>query len=479
MPRAKKSSGKLSDIVDEKGLPFSSSDDRNNYLVEFYGNLYKKHVKLNDFSGCIESFLGPEICCNPVVRDSIIPLYLKNELEAELTLEELDSASKEANKKSAPGPDGLSMNFIQKYWIIFRVPLLKYAHCCFKKGLLTSTFRMAHVRLIPKKDDSSNVKKWRPISLLSNLYKVISRALNNRLKKTVDFVTSRAQKGFTSSRHLQEVLMNVVECIGHCNATGTEACIVSVDMAKAFDTLDHDFLHECYNFFGFGKKFINMMETVGNNRMSCIILENNELSKPFKLNTGRPQGEVLSPGQYNIGNQILLFRLELDSGMASVFQHMVGPARPYPLGFHTEYCNTKFKNELNRETDKTEGFVDDTSVIIKRTNEGIKCLKTILTEFSKVSGLNANLQKTQIMAIGDLTNLEVLNNAGMTVVDEITLLGMKSDNKIEKLHDNFEVVLKKVLGIVYFWERFNLSLPGRILIAKTFLLSQINHIGAF
>jgi hypothetical protein len=71
------------------------------------------------------------------------------------------------------------------------------------------------VRLVPKKGNKTDIKNWRPISLLSNLYKILSRALNNRLKKFVSRLTSRAQKGFTDARYIQEVLINVVECIGY------------------------------------------------------------------------------------------------------------------------------------------------------------------------------------------------------------------------------------------------------------------------
>ena len=72
---------------------------------------------------------------------------------------------------------------------------------------------------------------------MSNLYKVLSRALNNRLKTTTDRITSRAQKGFTSSRCLQEVLINVIGFIGRCNAEKNDVVIISIDYAKALHLL--------------------------------------------------------------------------------------------------------------------------------------------------------------------------------------------------------------------------------------------------
>ncbi|MFO0002677.1 MAG: reverse transcriptase domain-containing protein, partial [bacterium] len=89
---------------------------------------------------------------------------------------------------------------------------------CHEKGKLTQNFSCASIKLIPKKGDATKIKNWRPISLLSCLYKVISRALNNRLKKATGYIYSRAQKGFTSDRHIQEVLLNVTEMISHCKS---------------------------------------------------------------------------------------------------------------------------------------------------------------------------------------------------------------------------------------------------------------------
>jgi Reverse transcriptase (RNA-dependent DNA polymerase) len=96
------------------------------------------------------------------------------------------------------------------------------------------------------------MKNWRPISLLSCFYKVVSRAINNRLKKFNDKFTSRAQKGFTSSRQIHEVLINICETRSFCRANNISAALVSVDQAKAFDIILHGFVRESFKFFGVG-----------------------------------------------------------------------------------------------------------------------------------------------------------------------------------------------------------------------------------
>jgi hypothetical protein len=224
----------LSDIRDDDGSVFRSEKLRNNYIADYYANIYlTPKCDYNRGPDLVSEFLGPEIIGHPAVQNSKLTEDERTNLDLPLSLAELDAAVSQANLRSAPGLDGLNMNFIIKFWGIFRVPLLKYSNTCFAKGTLTATFRSAGVRLIPKKGDKTKIKNWRPISLLSNLFKVLSRALNNRLKLVVDRVTSRAQKGFTNSRYLQEVLINVIDCIGYVKKNNLGGAVVSIDMSKA------------------------------------------------------------------------------------------------------------------------------------------------------------------------------------------------------------------------------------------------------
>ena len=183
------------------------------------------------------------------------------------------------------GIDRLSTRFIAKFWKFFRVPLFNYANCCFRKGTLTDTFKSATIRLIPKKGEISNIKNWRPISLLSNLYKVLSRAINNRLQTTTDWETSKAQKGFTKSRYLQEVLINVWETINHCKLNNINRAIMAIDMAKAFDTLSNGFLEEVLSFFGFGPTIRSWPKLLGNKRTGCILIDNGTTSRELSSGT--------------------------------------------------------------------------------------------------------------------------------------------------------------------------------------------------
>ena len=103
---------------------------------------------------------------------------------------------------------------------------------------------------------------------------------------------------------------------------------------------------------------------------------------------------------------------------------------------------------------------------------------SLLDQFSNISGLSCNLDKSALMYIGSDQPLpEYALQYGFTVVDHITILGMKIKKNLENLSECHIVTEQKITKIINFWERFNLSLPGRINIAKTLLLSQISYLG--
>jgi hypothetical protein len=274
----------LEKICKENGEPFTCKKDREKHIVEFYKKLYSLPENMPaDFSNCIENFLGPQICGNPVVQNSKLSDEERNDLDRPLGISELDESVKKLNLRSAPGIDGVSNRFIFKYWNLLRGPLHRYAVACIDKGSLTDTFRTAVIRLIPKKGNKKLLKNWRPISLLSCYYKIISKALNARLGKVIGKVTTMAQKAYSPDRYMHEAIINTIETIKHCQEGRIEGALLSVDLHKAFDSVLHEFMREVYKFFGFGDYFIRMSEALGNGRAAKIILDDGSYSEKIEL----------------------------------------------------------------------------------------------------------------------------------------------------------------------------------------------------
>ena len=456
----------LKTLKKEDGGTFECEDDIKEHVLNFYSNLYRPDP---DTAGEIEDFLGPEIAAHPLVNSSKLSEVEKLNLDRPLTLLELDLALKTSNFKSAPGKDGYSYRIISKFWHLFDKPLLLASAEGLENGALPKSFLEADIKIIPKKGDTTQIKNWRPISLLSNFYKILSRAINNRLKSVSGRILSRAQKGFNQKRFIHEVLINVFEAIDYCKREKISGALVSIDQSKAFDSVDHRYMEKIYRFFGFGPVITRWLRAIGTGRTARISLGNGRYTDYFPLLRGHAQGDSPSPLLYNFAAQILLFKIELSDGIRRVVPNPMLPGLVKPSDHHL--C------ESNKETGKCDCFADDNSTITMFDFRDLNCLKNILLDFKKISGLSTNIEKSAILRIGNTqgdTPPEI-TSLGFKISTEIELLGFTVSNDDICTHRNFERVLEKVKSITRFWDRFNLTLSGKLNVYKSLLLSQLTY----
>ena len=93
-------------------------------------------------------------------------------LERRFKKDEVLSVVRDMEGDKALGPNGFSMAFFHLSWRVVERDVLAvfeefYQHCKFEKSL-NATF----IALIPKKNDASNIRDFRPISLVGSLYKI-------------------------------------------------------------------------------------------------------------------------------------------------------------------------------------------------------------------------------------------------------------------------------------------------------------------
>ena len=155
-------------------------------MKNFYRSIFKKLEVLED-SKAMENFLTSQGDTEPLLDLNRRKLgdAQRDSLEGQITLEELTSALFEDMKgSSAPGIDGFKLNFSSEFWSpsgsIVRNPVYDSK----SKGELTSTMRFAIFKLLRKGEkDPTLAANYRPISLLSVIYKLLSCVIKNRLKK--------------------------------------------------------------------------------------------------------------------------------------------------------------------------------------------------------------------------------------------------------------------------------------------------------
>ena len=147
------------------GVVFEEESEVTNQVVQFYKNLYKETEGWRLF---VEGLEFDRI-------GGMEKVWLERKFEREEILQVISDL--EGDK--APGPDGFTMAFYHHCWRVVEKDVLAvfeefFQHCKFEKSL-NATF----IALIPKKNGASNIKDFRPISLVGSVYKILSKVLAN------------------------------------------------------------------------------------------------------------------------------------------------------------------------------------------------------------------------------------------------------------------------------------------------------------
>ena len=101
-----------------------------------------------------------------------------------------------------------------------------------------------------------------------------------------------------------------------------EGFLVTMDVEKAFDSLDHKFLISVLKKFGFGQNFISWIEIILKHQKSCVI-NGGTITKYFKLNRGARQGDPISAYLFILALEILFFLIKENARIKwlNIFDH--------------------------------------------------------------------------------------------------------------------------------------------------------------
>ena len=146
--------------------------------------------------------------------------------------------------------------------------------------------------LIPKKVGAEDLRDFRPISLVGNLYKWLAKVSANRLKKVVGKVVSKAQRAFMEGRQILDVVLIENEAIDSILKNNENDVMCKLDIEKTYDNVDRSFLFTIMQKMGFGEKWIRWIKwCISTASFSMLI---NGTSKGFfQSSRGLRQGDPL------------------------------------------------------------------------------------------------------------------------------------------------------------------------------------------
>ena len=116
------------------------------------------------------------------------------------------------------------------------------------------------------------LKNWRPITLLTTDYKILTRALANRLKSVLHLIIHPNQTACIPNRTINDNASLICDAIHNANESNTPLALISIDQLKAFDRVSHSFLFQTLDCFGFDPVFTQWIKNLYNSVTSSVIV---------------------------------------------------------------------------------------------------------------------------------------------------------------------------------------------------------------
>jgi hypothetical protein len=278
--------------------------------------------------------------------------------------------------------------------------------------------------LVPKVSKPEHLTNFKPISLCNVIYKVASKVLANRLKSFLSEIVSEEQSAFVPTKLITDNVLNAYECLHTTKRqqSKTPFFALKIDMMKAYDRVEWDYLRRVLQKLGFHQSWISsVMRCVSSVRYAIRI--NGESTRSLR------QGDPISPYLFLLcaeGLSCLLKKKEREGSLKGLRNGRTGPLLISYLQMIVSFF--------------TRGDV-----------KSVSTLKSVLQQYSEGSGQRINLQKSSIF-FGNRCP-EAIKERVMHIYNETlqsTYLGMPIS--IEKLTiSTFGFLLEKMWKRAHGW----------------------------
>jgi hypothetical protein len=369
-----------------------------------------------------------------------------------VTLDEIKDILLHFKAERSPGPDGWTSEFFCFFFELVGEELLQMVEDTRIKGKIAGSINSTFLVLIPKESSPVSFADFRPISLCNLIYKIISKVISNRIKPFLGRCLSAEQLGFLKGRRIHDAIGAAHECLHSIKQKNLKALVMKLDLKKAFDCIDWDFLRLILHAVGFGDNFSSWI-------LACVttanfaVLINGDPSTFFKSERGLRQGCPLSPYLFILimeGLSILLSQ--------SVSEQKISGIKVSNL--------VKIVHLM---------FVDDVLLLSIADPEEWRIILEVLQKFCSVSGLSINASKSSVHYWGlSETELQLLQatiplsfknlNEGFTYLGFHLKMGASSPADWHWLVTKFERKIN-------FWCNKWLSLGGRLVLVQAVLQS--------
>ncbi|XP_023946281.2 LINE-1 reverse transcriptase homolog [Bicyclus anynana] len=311
---------------------------------------------------------------------------------------------KKLKREKSPGPDGLKNDALIEGAKLLTVPLTRIFNLVLRTGIIPEQWQQSDIILLYKKGDPLDIANYRPISLLSSVYKLFTSIIHSKISSIIDGAQPIEQAGFRPGFSTMDHIHTLDQVLEKYSEFNKDLYIGFIDYTKAFDSLYHSSIWQALHNCNLDPMIIRTVKNIYQNSVSRVKLE--VRGEEFKIARGVRQGDPLSP-------KLFLAVLQ------DIFSKLNWISEGIPI-------NNDRLTHLR--------FADDIAIFAE-TPKKLQNMISQLNKESKHVGLHMNLSKTKVMTNGKKGKI-MLDGVELVYVEQYTYLGKqvsfsKSNNEDE------------------------------------------------
>ena len=333
--------------------------------------------------------------------------------DIEFSEEDIVTAIKKIKPNAAAGPDGIPTILLKECSEQLSKPLHIIYRNSLDSGEVPNLLKDAIVIPIHKGGLKSDVKNYRPVSLISQILKILEKVLCVKIVTHLEDnnILNKNQHGFRKFRSCLSQLIEHYDNIIEAVSAGNNVDVIYLDYSKAFDVVDHHILLRKLKDSGITGKIGTWISNFISDRKQTVTV-NQKQSRSETVTSGVPQGSVLGP---------ILFLIMISDIDTDIIKSTVS------------------------------SFADDTKVshIVQLLQDCLDLQTSLDTiyEWSDTNNLKFNSLKFQALRYGhnnNTTDFSYKTPAGKNIPNEDTVkdLGIHMSRNM-KFHDHIETIASK------------------------------------
>ena len=442
------------------GKSTNDPDEIANHIFEYYSTNLKKDPNVQSSRHYFE---------NPIFKD-MHNIYLNNPmLNGDITDKETIAGTEKLNSNSVPGIDGVSAAMIKNIAKQNTKIITNYLNHLIHTGSDKAFKTMYKILRKQGKNYYENIKNYRPIALMCMCTRLLDKVILNRIYRVVHskpletFDHNIAYKKGYDPRDIIALILDSLDLIK--KTKNDNACIISIDFSKAFDSISHRFIIDYLDFLGFPKQILLFLEKRFS-QTTGQLKDYESSTTQFLIEKGILQGSALSGFLFILCLNPLLHSIEKDTNIT-------------PIQINLNSLGLKKDHLIKLPV--TSAFADDVNLILnidfeQQTSPQIEAILEKLDQFKKITGLNVNLTKTFAYTSAHTKTIEQLSKLYQIENKSKEIIRVLGHHFIPQQHLNSIHQLNRITAsLAKQTQMLNKApLQGRYIITNTFLSTKIN-----